>query len=222
MQLHHILEKSAQQYPDKQAVWCKDQWMTYAEIDRRANQIGNYLKQAGIKRSDRVILLYENSFEYIVGYYGLLKAGAVTVPLETDTTKDSLIYYLNHSGARAAIANQKFSRNLAPAIKKAPELKHVIADQDDLSAYQEIGHCDQIRLQDVYEQMPDQPVGVRGIDLDLASIVFTSGSTGKPKGVALSHLNFISNITSIVEYLQLTCDDRVMVVLPFYYIFSCF
>jgi len=220
MLVHHLLEKSAQQYPDKQAVWYKDQWMTYAEIDRRANQIGNYLKEVGIKRSDRVILLYENSFEYVAGYYGILKAGAVTVPLDTDTTTDSLIYYLNHSGACAAIANQKFSRNLAPAIKKAPELKHVIADQDDLSVYQEIGHCDQMRLRDVYEQMPDQQVGVRGIDLNLASIVFTSGSTGKPKGAALSHLNFISNITSIVEYLQLTCDDRVMVVLPFYYIYG--
>ena len=220
MQLHQLLENSAQRYPDKQAVWYQEQWMTYAQIDRRANQIGNYLKQVGIKRSDRVILLYENSFAYIASYYGILKAGAVTVPLDTDTTTDSLIYYLNHSGARAAIAHKKYNRNLAPAIKKAPELKHVIADQDDLSAYQEIGHCDQIRLQDVYKQMPADHPGVRGIDLDLASIVFTSGSTGKPKGVALSHLNFISNITSIVEYLKLTGDDRVMVVLPFYYIYG--
>ena len=220
MLLHQVLENSAQRYPDKQAVWYRDQWLTYAEIDRRANQIGNYLKQAGIERSDRVILLYENSFEYIASYYGILKAGAVTVPLDTDTTTDALIYYLNNSGARAAITQQKFSRNLAPAIKKASDLKLVIADQDDLTEYQEIGHCHQIRLQDVYEQMPHQPPGVRCIDLDLASIVFTSGSTGKPKGATLSHLNFISNITSIVEYLQLTADDRIMVVLPFYYIYG--
>ncbi|MCP4712445.1 MAG: acyl--CoA ligase [Planctomycetes bacterium] len=220
MMLHHILEKSAQQYPDKQAVWYQDKWMTYAQIDQRANKIGNYLKQVGVQRSDRVILLYENSFDYVASYYGILKAGAVTVPLDTDTITDSLTYYLNHSGATAVITNQKYTRNLVPAIKKSPELKHVIVDQQDLSVYQEIGHCDQTRLQDIYDHISTDHPNVRGINLDLASIVFTSGSTGKPKGVSLSHLNFISNITSIVKYLELTSEDRVMVVLPFYYIYG--
>ena len=62
--------------------------------------------------------------------------------------------------------------------------------------------------------------GVPLIDQDIASIVYTSGSTGKPRGATLSHFNIVSNTRSIVEYLELTPDDRIMVVLPFHYIYG--
>ena len=61
---------------------------------------------------------------------------------------------------------------------------------------------------------------MRMIDLDIASIVYTSGSTGKARGAVLTHLNIVSNTRSIVKYLELSSDDRIMVVLPFYYIYG--
>ena len=73
------------------------------------------------------------------------------------------------------------------------------------------------RLKEIYDNSEACHPGVRGIDIDLASIVYTSGSTGRPKGVMLSHLNVVSDTHSIIEYLELTEKDRVMVVLPFYY-----
>lgn len=96
----------------------------------------------------------------------------------------------------------------------------MIIDQDDLSLYEEIGHCSQIRLKDIYTNYSSDRIWVRGIDIDIASLVYTSGSTGKPKGVILSHLNIISNTNSIVNYLSLSHQDRIMVVLPFYYIYG--
>ncbi|MCP4148941.1 MAG: long-chain fatty acid--CoA ligase, partial [bacterium] len=71
MQINEFLEQSAEKYPDKKAAWYKDQWMTFSQLDERANKIGNYLKKAGILRGDRVALLYENSFDYISAYYGI-------------------------------------------------------------------------------------------------------------------------------------------------------
>ena len=68
--------------------------------------------------------------------------------------------------------------------------------------------------------VPEDDPGVRMIDLDVASIVYTSGSTGKPRGAVLSHLNIVSNTRSIVDYLELTSEDRVLAVLPFYYIYG--
>ena len=221
MLIHHFLEHSALRYPDKQAVWHKDEWLTYAQLEARANKLANYLISAGIQRGDRVAILIENSFDYVIAYFGALKAGAVTVPLSTDTTTDALIYYLNHSESRAIVTNKRFTRHLAPAIEKSPKMELVVAaDQKDLSVYEAIDHCDQACLQQVYEMMPEQSPEVRIIDVDLASIVYTSGSTGKPKGVALTHLSMVSNTHSIVEYLKLTTDDRIMVVLPFYYIYG--
>ncbi|MGD9489386.1 MAG: class I adenylate-forming enzyme family protein [Calditrichaceae bacterium] len=220
MQINQFLENSAQKYPEKQAVWFKDQWLSYAEIELHSNKIGNYLKENGIRRGDRVAILYENSFDYIIGYYGILKAGGVTVALNTETNANTLIYLLNDSGAKAIISNSKYSRHLVPAIRKAPYLRNVIVDQDDLSEYNDVGHCSQVRLTDIYNQGNDRSPSVRGIDIDLASIVYTSGSTGKPKGVMLSHLNVVSNTLSITEYLHLSPQDRIMVVLPFYYIYG--
>lgn len=220
MLVNNFLEESCRRFPEKPAAWYKDQWITFGQLERMANQIGNFLKEEGIHRGDRVAILYENSFDYIAAYYGILKAGAVTVALNTDTTADALAYTLNHSGARAIITNQKYSRHLLPALPRIPHLKWVVSQQEDLSKYREIGHIVPVQLGDIFAAGKDTPPGVRCIDIDLASIVYTSGSTGNPKGVTLNHLNIVTNTRSIVEYLRLTSEDRVMVVLPFYYIYG--
>jgi len=220
MLINHFLQNSAQKFPEKQAVWYSNQWMNFGSIESLSNKVANYLVELGLKRGDRIALLFENSFDYIISYYAILKAGCITVALNTETTSESLIYYLNDSGARAILTQKKFTRVLAPAVQKSPDLQHVLVDQDDLSIYEEIGHCSQSRLHDVYEESMDTSPTVRSIDIDLGSLVYTSGSTGNPKGVILTHQNIVSNTKSIVEYLQLNSNDRIMVVLPFYYIYG--
>ncbi len=220
MQVNHFLTDSAQKFPDKQAVWYKDQWMNFSEIDLLSNKLANYLKDQGVIRGDRVAILLENSFDYIITYYAILKIGAVTVALNTETKTDGLIYLLNDSEAKVIITQSKFSRFLIPALQKTPYLKHVVVDQQDLSKYEEIGHCSQVQLYEIYEDGNGKYPDIRCVDIDIASIVYTSGSTGKPKGVVLTHQNIVANTNSIVEYLQLVTNDRIMVVLPFYYIYG--
>ncbi len=220
MQVNRFLENAAEKYPDKKAIWYQDNWMTFLEIDQASNQLANYLRKSGVKRGDRVAILYENSFNYVIGYYAILKAGGVTVALNTETTVDSLKYLLTNSGAKGIISNNRFSKYLMPALTDVPALDVAILDQDDISEYEKIKHLVPARLTDVLKSESKSHPGVRCIDIDLASIVYTSGSTGKPKGVTLSHLNIISNTRSIVEYLKLSPDDRIMDVLPFYYIYG--
>ena len=220
MQINQFLETSAEKYPDKKAAWYKNEWMTFGNIELQSNKVANYLKEIGIARGDRVALLFENSFDYIICYYAILKVGGVTVALNTETSVDSLIYLLNDSGVKAILSQKKFSKYIVPAISKTPYLKHVIINQDDLNMYEEIGHSSQVRLDDIYKNGQDKKIDSKGIDIDLASLVYTSGSTGKPKGVTLTHHNIISNTRSIVKYLDLSQRDRIMVVLPFYYIYG--
>lgn len=220
MLINKFLENSAQKYPDKQAIWYKNQWMTYSQIDERANKLANYLKEVAICKGDRVAILHENSFDYVISYFATLKAGAITVSLNTETTSRTLVYALRHSGAKAIIANRKYSKHLLPALRETPNLKEVITDQEDLSGYRQIGHCNTIQLKDIYDNGKKSSTGIRCIDSDLASIIYTSGSTGEPKGVTLSHANVVSNVSSIIKYLDLTSMDRIMVVLPFFYIYG--
>ena len=220
MVVHHFLQQSAGQTPDKEAVWEKDHWSTYAEIESRSNRISNYLREKGIRSGDRVAVLYENSVDYIVAYYAVLKAGAVTVALNTDVDAEALAYLLNDSGARAIVANGRYSRSLSAALAKSSGVVHLVVNSDDLSVFEGVDHCDKISLNEVCSGWDDNRPMVRVIDVDPASIVYTSGSTGKPKGVTLTHLNIVSNTRSITEYLELTGEDRVMVVLPFHYIYG--
>ena len=170
MQINHFLEHAAQKYPDKEAIWYKDEWMTYGAIDRLSNKVGNYLKEAGIHRGDRVAILYDNSLDYVVAYFGVLKAGAIEVSMNTETTVDTLTHALNDSGAKVIVTSRRHSRCVVPALRKAPEVREAIVEQQDLSAYEEIGHCNQIRLKEIYEGADARHPRTRGIDVDLASI----------------------------------------------------
>jgi len=124
---------------------------------------------------------------------------------------------MKHSDAVALIAQNKYMPVLSSVQEELTDLKYVITT--DKVKEQINAKC--FSWDEVNENQPDTPPVITGlIDLDLASIVYTSGSTGEPKGVTLRHLNIVTNTRSIVEYLELTKDDRIMVVLPFYYIYG--
>ena len=217
MQINNFLEAAAQRFPDKQALWHEGRWTTYGQIDALANKLANYLKEVHVSRGDRVAILYKNSLDHVVAYFAVLKAGAVAVSLQTETTVDLLTLALNDSGAKAIVADAKYSRSLIPALGNVPELKEIISNQPGAFEREVRTHCHHSRLQDIYDNGDAGQPAVRCIDVDLASIVYTSGTTGVPKGVMLSHLNMVSNTKSIVQYLQLTENDRIMVILPLYY-----
>ncbi len=220
MLIGDFLRQSALAYPDKPAVWYKGAWMAHGELDRRSIKLAHALTERGVCAGERVAVLFENSFDYIISFFAILKIGAVAVPLNTDVTVDALTYTLNHSGSKVLVANGRFIRFIVPAAADTPALEHVVLGHPDVSDLESELDCRVSRLQDIYDGacggVPETPVA----DTDPALIVYTSGSTGRPKGVLLSHLNVVSNTQSIVEYLQLTADDRMMVTLPFYYIYG--
>jgi len=218
MQVNEFLENSARRYPDKPAVWYKDAWMTYSEIEKRANQLGNYLVEKGVNRGDRIAILSENSFYYIIAYYAILKAGAVTVALNTELMEDDLRYLLNDSGSVAIIAQNRYEEMIGKVTQDVLQLENIIFES--VPERIDFGGKEFIDVEEIFKHQSTEKPSVRCIDIDLASIVYTSGSTGKPKGVTLTHLNIVTNTRSIVEYLHLTPEDRIMVILPFYYIYG--
>lgn len=215
--IHHFLENSARNYPDKTALIHEDIRATYSEINNTANSIAGWLSDQGIKNGDRVALLFENSLEYVVAYYGILKSGAVAVPLSTDLKPDSLNHLIAELEPYAIITNYRFERLLKAGdqalIKK---IKLVIknprltwpGNEYDIISYDEVVFNPHIRHPASGTRHPE----------DLASIIYTSGSTGKPKGVMLSHKNITANTHSICQYLNLSSSEIQMVVLPFFYV----
>lgn len=211
--VHHFLEQSASQLPDKTAVVCEDTRASYAQIEARANGFASWLAANGTRKGDRVVLLLENSPDYIVGYHGILKAGAVAVPLSPDLKADALKPLIDELEPSAIVgamrceqALKELESGFSPAIQfalKAPRLQW----PSEVQAWE-----------DVAAPRDGTAPKVDVAPTDLASIIYTSGSTGKPKGVMLSHANIVANVRSVCTCLGITRDDIQMVVLPFNYV----
>jgi len=214
--IHHFLENSAARFPDKVAFIHEDVRATYVQINAKANQLANWLINQGIKNGDRIALLLENCLEYVISYYGGLKAGAAVVPLSTDIKPDGLRYLLGQLEAKAIISVSKFENvlqdsdlpqfNLQALILKSPKITWR-SKSPALFSWEDLIHD---------ENCLNPSLTIE--ETALGSIIFTSGSTGKPKGVMLSHGNIVANVHSICQYLHLTRKDIQMAVLPFFYV----
>ena len=217
MQVHHFLENAAKNYPNKEAAWFQDKWTTFNEINLKASKLCSFLQKSNIKPGNRIAIVLENSTDYIISYFGVLKAGGVVVGLNPELSDIFLEYTLKDSEVNLVILSKKVSKTLLPVIKKLDKsIKYILTDSD---VNDDLKKIITTTFASIF-QSEDEKSSVRTIDLDLAEIVYTSGSTGKPKGVMLTHLNLIANQHSIVKYLGITEKDRIMVILPFYYIYG--
>ena len=214
--IHHFLEKSAVRYPDKVALIHEDIRATYAQLNTQANHLARWLKDRGITQGDRVVLILENSLEYVVSYYGILKAGAVAVPLSSGIQPEPLGSLLKALSPKAIISSFKSERLLKATQINSSGVKSLMLKSprlqwrsDACAVFPWEEHIKNEFLSD-----PNTPVEQTA----LAGIIYTSGSTGEPRGVMLSHENIASNTRSICQYLHLTDKDIQMVVLPFFYV----
>lgn len=213
-----FLADSAALRPEKNALFVSGRWHSYGLLDEQANRLARLLVSSGLRRGDRVALLLENSAEYVITYYAILKASGITVALNTENTAEDVAYIITDCGVRLLVTSPRlFAKVSKPAGGAAPG---VLLWSAAAPMSSDGASPAPVLLPEAFAGEKAVPPAVRGIDLDVASIVYTSGSTGKPRGATLSHLNIVSNTRSIIEYLGLTSDDRIMVVLPFHYIYG--
>ena len=148
--IHHFLENSAQRFPDKIALVHEEVRATYQQLNSQANQLARFFIEQGVTSGDRVVLLLENSLEYVVSYYAVLKAGAVAVPMNTELKPDGLLPLLHELDAKCLVTARKFERLLRTVdlskttinaiVMKSPKLnlnKNIsVFDWDDLVQFE--------------------------------------------------------------------------------------
>lgn len=162
--VHQQFEQQAAQTPEAIAAEFPDKSVTYAELNRRANQLAHVLQKEGVAPDVKVALSVERSLEMLVGLLSILKAGGTYVPLDPTYPQERLAYMLSNSEAKVLLTQT----NLLPAMPDHGA-KVICLDRDWDSLAQESG---------------ENPTSDVTLD-DLIYIIYTSGSTGKPKGVAL-------------------------------------
>jgi long-chain acyl-CoA synthetase len=212
--VHALLSNSASRHPEKVAYIQDGQRARYRDIDDHAGRLAGWLAGQGVHKGDRVVLLLENSLEYVISYYGVLRAGAVAVPLNPDLGPQGLVPLMADLDPRGVICCRKSEPALHaawPLCTERPVILLVNRALDWDGCRSPVAGWHEVAKHGV---VGGPPVAAQ----DLASIIYTSGSTGKPKGVMLTHGNLVANVRSIVAYLELTERDVQMVVLPFFYV----
>lgn len=203
--LHQLKEKSAQ-YPDKVFFKRRNETLSYQHMLDGAERFARVLIEQGIKPGDSVALLLDNLPAYPIAYYGTLLARAAVVPLCPETRTKSLHRALAHSDAKAIIFETKNSR----FVEDSPvEHRFAIGKKEKFPSKT-------TDWQDVLNNSSSKDL-VDPSEKDLAAIMYTSGTTAAPKGVMLSHRNLYTNTLSIIDYLNLQNDERLGLVLPFFY-----
>jgi acyl-CoA synthetase (AMP-forming)/AMP-acid ligase II len=214
--VHHFLENSASRFPDKIALIHEETRATYAEINSKANQLAQWLLSQGIHKGDRAAFIFENCLEYVISYYGALKAGAVAVPLSTDLKPDGLAPLLTELEAKVILSSPRFEKILNASNLETIQNSKLLIQNSKLNW--SARNVSATSWDDVVGDQNTSMPAVASAESDLASIIYTSGSTGTPKGVMLSHKNLVSNVHSICQYLAISKKDIQMVVLPFFYV----
>lgn len=214
--VHHFLENSAKNFPDKIALIHENNRAAYNEINSCSNQLANWLIKQGVKKGEMVAFLLENSLEYVVSYYGILKAGAVAVPLNSELKPDGLKPLLKELQAKVIISSHR-TENTLQNIDLQDYSVHTLLFKEARLEWTD-KPIKIFKFEDIIKKENCSNINIDVEPQDLASIIYTSGSTGTPKGVMLSHNNILVNTRSICQYLNLTKKDVQMVVLPFFYV----
>ena len=219
MMLQDTLTRSAESTPDAALLLSGGETSTYGSVEAASNQMARLLIDLGVQRGERVVLLIPNSLRYVISYYAALKSGAIVVPLHFMSDARTVRAVLEDCAASVVIAAPGAIARI-PAAAEVPSLKAVVAPDEDVPSFAAAGPLRAVAESAASSFSTELPVQRRGIDIDRALIIYTSGSTARPRGATLSHLNVVANTRSILSYLRLARTDRVLVVLPFSYVYG--
>ncbi len=225
LNLASVLEHSARDHAQREAILFSGRRLSYAAIDAAANQVAHLLVASGIVPGDRVALGCPNLPYFPIVYFGILKAGAIVVPLNILLKRDEIAYHLADAGVKAYFC-----------FEGSPELPMGIEGR---AAFEQVDACAHFFLMTADAQAPSPIKGtvtfaqavhgrpsafdsVRTSPADTAVILYTSGTTGRPKGAELSHANILLNAVAVMrlfgEHPQ--GHDRILVVLPLFHTFG--
>jgi fatty-acyl-CoA synthase len=225
--LGRMLDRTAERYPDREAVVFRAERVTYRDLKRRADDFARGLLALGLGPGDHVVLWMPNCVEWNVAALGIAKIGAVTVTCNSRYKALEVDYVLRQSEARALVMVDRFAAASVDYLEILEEvragrrgpspLRHVIvlgerrpADAVGFAEVERGGRSSSGRGLDTIAVRPDDPV----------AMLYTSGTTGEPKGCLLSHGNVYFKTRVYVDLHRWTAVDRYLVPVPYFHIFG--
>jgi long-chain acyl-CoA synthetase len=218
--LQTILDDTARDYPNQPYTIFNDAARTFAQVKDTADRVANFLASRGVGKGDRVAVFLPNLPHYPAIFFGILKAGAVCVTCNPLYTPNELNYQLNDAGAKVVFCmdHPQFYPTTVEAVKDTgvetvvicgvksylPFLKGFLGGLLGKIPKAETYEPGHLFFDDVVAEAAPQPpaVDINPVE-DLALIIYTGGTTGVPKGAALTHSNFVYDLTAASEWIRL-------------------
>jgi long-chain acyl-CoA synthetase len=208
-----ILSETAHAAPDRPVAVFDGGRLTYRELDQASDRLAAALAAAGIEPGDRVALQLPNIPQFLISYFGILKAGGVVVPLNVLLRAPEIAYHLSDSGARILIT---WAGVLAEAAKGA--------EAAGTGAVYAVGAAAGSGPAVPFERLLDGTAPPREMvtrqPTDTAVVVYTSGTTGRPKGAELTHIQLYMNADIPGRLFDVQPDDIVITMLPLFHVFG--
>lgn len=215
--IQQLLQETAAESPDRQAVLFKNQALSYRELEEKSNQLAALLTELGVAPGERVGILLNKSLECIVALFAILKTGAVYVPLDPASPSSRLCAIVDHCGIRVAVASgEHLERVLGEASTPLPLQKAVLVD-----SIRDIPGIEPMSWDKLERYSPATPPPL-GCGASPAYILHTSGSTGSPKGVVISHLNALAFVDMATDFFGICAGDRMANHAPLHFDLSIF
>ena len=209
-----MLRESARRAPAKTAVILGDVRLSYAQLDELSDRLAASLTAGGLAPGDRVGLQLPNIPQFVIAYFGILKAGGVVVPMNPLLKAPEIAFQLENSGARALITYGSFLGEAAKAAEAAAVTElYVVAGETGSPA---AGRPFEALLAG---EAPGPQLAARG-PADPAVIIYTSGTTGTPKGAELSHIGLYMNADIPGRLFEFAEQDVAIVALPLFHVFA--
>src|SRR5947207_6245578 len=191
MRVHELIEAQVRVTPENVAVSFDDGYITYQQLDRRANQLANYLRSMGVGPGTCVAVFLERGLAMVVALLATLKSGAAYLPMDPMFPQERLAFMLNDAQVPVVLSQRSLTGNRSFGAARVVQLDR---DAEEIAA-----------------ESTEKPEEITAPE-DLAYVIFTSGSTGKPKGVEIEHRSVANFLTSMRVSPGLDSSDTLVAV----------
>ncbi|HEX9266362.1 MAG TPA: long-chain-fatty-acid--CoA ligase [Candidatus Limnocylindria bacterium] len=210
--LQDRLREVAREVGDKPALLMGDRSVSFREIDQLSDRLAAALAKRGVRPGDRVTIFMPNSVEFVIAFYGTLKAGGVVNPINAQSKEREVRFQVGDAGATAVL----YHAALAPVVDA------VRSELGTVRAFAVTGDDAPSGVERFDDLLVGNEAGISvqvGMN-DLAALPYTSGTTAFPKGVMLTHANLTANQQQFFAAVPVRRDDVFLNVLPYFHIYA--
>ncbi|NKI21482.1 long-chain fatty acid--CoA ligase [Paenibacillus dendritiformis] len=225
------LEVTARRYPERTAIIYYDQVITYRTLRDEVNRMAAYLLHLGVGKGDRVLIYMQNSPQFIISYYAILRCGGIVVPINPMNLTEELSFYIKDGSVKIGLVSQELYPRIEPLLGTSCLERIILAAYSDYCPNTGADAPDFVKAPRLEAASPQvipwaeamgAAIGARPVPetagSDLAVLPYTSGTTGQPKGCMHTHKSVQANVIATAFWGALTPESIVLSTLPLFHV----